>query len=357
MKAFARWIEIIPEDQSEEKDYFRKNTILQFGKSWDVIGAAILINPGSAFPTDEVIDCETKSKLQEISNTAEGNGEWRAFNVDSTMHFLEKIFSGWYLGRQKKLNGVILLYNLFNIRCPDLNEALSLKDDSRFEKRVMYTESEELTSLNVPIYIGWGQTGKTHLTKNAEDIYKTISNRVIYYIGDNVKKAPCYHPMYVNTTYRKEATKKWLCRFLRVDENDVCPLLLVNQTDAFEIINKLKERIEPSKIIEEKKDKLSFKVCNDNLIVAIVAQKSNQYIYWQHAKYDKRRNYQNCMSDYECVPEIRNILESYDYNINSVSALGKKSLQYFPGTSIDEIFKLIWNETQEITDDINFFSK
>ena len=163
--------------------------------------------------------------------------------------------------------------------------------------------------------------------------------------------------MYVNTSYRKEATMKWLCSFLRIEESDVCPLILVNHTEGFEIINKLKDRIEPSRIVESQKDKLSFKVCNDNLIVSIVAQKSKQYIYWQHAKYDKPRNYHNCMSDYECAPEIRNILESYDYNINSVSALGEKSLKDFPGTNIDENSNLIWNEIQEITDDINFFSE
>lgn len=358
MKAFARWINALPENQNKKKYYFRKNTILKFGKSWDVIGAAILINPGSASPTDEVIDCETKSKLQEISNTDEENGEWRVFSVDPTMRFLEKIFSGWYLGQSKKLDGTILLYNLFNIRCKDLDEALKLRSNLKFKgSDDMVTKPEELTSLNVPIYIGWGHTGKTILSENAQEIFNSISDRVYYYIGDDFQKVRCYHPMYVNTSYRKEATRKWLCNFLRIDESDVCPHLLVNHIEGFEIINKLKEWIEPSKIVEEKKGKLSFRVCDDNLIVAIVSQRSKQLIQWQHAKYNKSRNYIKYVFEYEYTTDIREILESYDYNINTKYALGEKSLNDFPASTIEEISNLIWDEIQEITDDINFFSE
>lgn len=359
MKAFARWIKVLPENQNEGKDYFRKNTILQFGNSWNVIGAAILINPGSAFPTDEVIDRGTILKLHEISNTPEGNGEWRAFNVDATMRRLEKIFSGWYLGQSKKLDGVILLYNLFNIRCAKLDDALKLRTQFKDSDDDLVTKPEELTSLNVPIYIGWGKTGKTVLAENAQEIFNSISDRVCYYTGHNFQKALCSHPTYVNTSYRtNEATKKWLCNFLHIDENDVRQFLKINQAVGSEIIKKLKGRIEPSKIVEYEQDKkLSFKVCNDNLIVAIVSQKDKkQYIYWQHAKYNKSRNYKKYISDYESTPEIRKILESNDYDIERGSALGEKSLRDFPGTTIEEISNLIWNEIQEVADDINFFS-
>ena len=87
MKVFARWIKAPLDNHSEEEYYFRKNTILQFGNSWDIIGAAILINPGSALPTDESIDCETISRLQKISDICDKKDEWRAFNADSTILF------------------------------------------------------------------------------------------------------------------------------------------------------------------------------------------------------------------------------------------------------------------------------
>ena len=77
MKVFARWIKATLDNHSEEEYHFRKNTILQFGNSWDIIGAAILINPGSALPTNESIDCETISKLQKISDICDKKDEWR----------------------------------------------------------------------------------------------------------------------------------------------------------------------------------------------------------------------------------------------------------------------------------------
>ena len=40
MKVYARYF-------SEDGLNFRRDTILRFGDSWDVIGAAVLINPGS----------------------------------------------------------------------------------------------------------------------------------------------------------------------------------------------------------------------------------------------------------------------------------------------------------------------
>lgn len=353
MKAFAQWIKALQTNQ-EDNNYFRKNTILQFGNNWNVIGAAILINPGSALPSEEVIDCETKSKLQEISNTFVEKGEWRVFNVDSTMRFLEKIFSGWYLGQRKRLEGVILLYNLFNIRCQDLNQALELRKAPTFkETEDMDTKPDEVTKLDVPIYIGWGKTGKTDLSENAQEIFDTISNRVSYYTGDDFNKALFYHPMYVNTSYHQTATQNLLRRFLRF-EGELLPLLVINENIAGKILESVSAYIDKTNIIEHtQKTKLSFRLCDNDLTVAIVVQKSKQYIYWQHSKYDKRRNYRNFLSDYKYVPEIRDILKSYDYDVTFDSSLGEKALKYFAATNIEEISNMIWEEIQEVSQKIN----
>ena len=43
MKCYARW--------TKDKDvFFRDQTILQFGDSWDIVANLILLNPGSAVP-------------------------------------------------------------------------------------------------------------------------------------------------------------------------------------------------------------------------------------------------------------------------------------------------------------------
>lgn len=353
MKVFARWIKASLPNSTEEEYFFRKNTILQFGYSWDVIGAAILINPGSAAPTEEVIDCETKLKLQKVSNSFDDNGEWKIFKEDSTMRFLEKIFSGWYIGQHKRLEGVILLYNLFNIRCQDLAKALELRFDSRLKDyNDMVTKPDELTTLDVPIYIGWGNTGKYILDAEAEILFNYIRDRVCHYTGDDFKQGLFYHPLYVNTSYQTDAIKNLLCRFLSIEGNSQ-PLLIMGETVGSKIIEILKSRIDRGLIVETFPTKLLFKLCDNNLVVAIVVQKNKQYIYWQHSNYNKRKNYRNFSSNYHNVVEIRSVLESYDYNINSDSSLGEKSLKNFSSTNIEEITNMILEEIQEISDKIN----
>lgn len=348
MKAFARWIKALPDNQGEEEFYFRKNTVLQFGNSWDIIGAAILINPGSAYPNQEVIDKGTISKLQEISNTFSDPGEWREFNVDSTMRFLEKIFSGWYIGRRKRLNGVILLYNIFNIRCPDLEEALKLRNDSRLKDMPdMITKRAELTTLDVPIYIGWGQTGKSELAQEAKKIFDNVHDRVCYYIGEDFNNALFYHPLFVNTSYRKDATKRLLCKFLHV-EGDVNPLIKINETVGKNIIENIRSYIDKAKIVESTPSKLSFRLCDDILTMAIVAQKTKQYIILQHSDYDKRRNYRNYSTAYKSVAEICDLIGPYGYSTTLDSSLGEKALNDFAATSVEEISNMILEEIQEI---------
>lgn len=100
---------------------FRLNTVLQFGEGWNVIGAAVLVNPGSAKPVVDVSDCGTLAALSDITGK---NDCWKQFSADPTMRFLKKIFDGSYIGEQKKLNGVVLLYNLFNLRNANLQQAL-----------------------------------------------------------------------------------------------------------------------------------------------------------------------------------------------------------------------------------------
>ena len=347
MKVFARWIKATLANHNEEEYHFRKDTILQFGNSWDIIGAAILINPGSALPTNESIDCETISRLQKISDICDKKDEWRAFDADSTMRFLEKIFSGWYIGKCSQLNGVILLYNLFNIQCQDLKKALELRNNSRFKESDMYTAPEEITALNVPIYLGWGSTGKsTSLSVIAKSLFKQVYDRVNYYTGDDFNKALFYHPLYINTSYSKAITQRLLRRFLKA-EDETRPLLQVNQTIGCEINNLLAQQ-EQITVVEKTQSKLTLSLCDGKMSVGIVTQKSKQYIYWRHAKYDSKRTYKDFISDYEFTPEIRDILESYGYDVRLVSTLGEKRLNRFAAAEIEEFVDIISDELREV---------
>ncbi|MDO4949651.1 MAG: hypothetical protein Q4E55_05735 [Bacteroidales bacterium] len=80
MKAFAQFIDI------GNKIGIRKNTILQFGDSWTLIGAVWMINPGSSAPCNTHVQDEELAKL----NTIDSNNQRQVASVDRTMGFLEK---------------------------------------------------------------------------------------------------------------------------------------------------------------------------------------------------------------------------------------------------------------------------
>ncbi len=48
MQCFARW-----EKDDKAGVFFRDQTILQFGDSWNLLANIILLNPGSALPLSE----------------------------------------------------------------------------------------------------------------------------------------------------------------------------------------------------------------------------------------------------------------------------------------------------------------
>ena len=82
---------------------YRRNTVLQFGDSWDVIGTAILLNPGSAtIAADQLLDKELES-LRDLTGIADG---WQVvdFGRDATIRdWLPKIFNGYYAHKEREL--------------------------------------------------------------------------------------------------------------------------------------------------------------------------------------------------------------------------------------------------------------
>lgn len=196
MKVYARYF-------SENGLNFRLNTILQFGDSWDVIGAAVLINPGSAKPIAD-IDDEVANHVSSLTGLTDN---WQQFSPDSTMGQLAKIFSGWYAGEDSPLNGCILLFNLFNLRDKNLAEAVELQKDCGSEH--LFSTEKDLKRLeNVDkIYLGWGNTGKYQLRQYAEPIFDAVKAKCAYLDADFNRNA-FYHPGYINRSYNLNPTTK-----------------------------------------------------------------------------------------------------------------------------------------------------
>lgn len=204
MKVYARYF-------SEDGFNFRLNTILQFGDSWGVIGAAVLINPGSAKPIADV----TTDELEHLSTLTSQTDAWQRFSADPTMMQLSKIFSGWYIGQERPLNGVIRLFNLFNLRDKNLGQALELQKTS--DSPLLFSTAADIKTLKgiSHIYLGWGNAGKGALRNYAQKIFEAVKPQIDTYTYPCFDDNPFYHPGYVNRSYRtNKTTLRILTQFL-----------------------------------------------------------------------------------------------------------------------------------------------
>lgn len=203
MNVFARYF-------TENGHNFRLNTVLQFGDSWDIIGGAVLINPGSARPIGDI----TPGQLIELSKLTHHESDWKVFSADPTMRQLEKIFNGWYIGKNKELNGVIILSNLFNLRDKNLRQALEMRQQCTSDR--LFTNQDDLNMLRDidNIYLGWGNAGKGELRCVAEPIFNAVRKNVSHYVNNDFTHNTFYHPGYINRSYKNNPiTRQVLTNF------------------------------------------------------------------------------------------------------------------------------------------------
>lgn len=196
---------------------FRRNTILQFGDSWDVIGNVILINPGSANPKSSIEEAEIE-RISSVFKEKVNRNEWFKFNPDSTMRQIEKLFNGGYFKANphqeypyKKLNGVIRLFNLFNLKDANLEQALIKVEGCETEN--MFTLSEDIELIgDEPLYVGWGKVGlgQRGYNKNTREMLYAYANKAFdqikeknkgNYLDDNFHNNSFYHPGFINRSY------------------------------------------------------------------------------------------------------------------------------------------------------------
>jgi len=203
MRVYAEYFK-----ESDGKEY-RKKTLLHFGNSTELIGSAVLINPGSAKPIGEP-DSEFIKSFYGVNHPTSkiDIDNWKTFSKDPTMDQLEKIFNGWYISEKKELNGVIQLFNCFYFRNKNLDEAIK-----NFNVESIYNFNESQFFLDKPVYFGWGGTGKYgNLKSIATEIFSkyNLLNSPIY---DSKFLNNCfYHPGYVNRSYKLNTKTKELMK-------------------------------------------------------------------------------------------------------------------------------------------------
>jgi len=188
-----------------KKENVRIKTLLQFGDGTDLIGSAVLANPGSAAPISDNFDKTIIAKFYEKTHNIEMKlCNWCLFDRDPTMKWLEKIFNGWYVNKTIELNGIIQLFNCFYDMDPNRENAIM-----QFSCKSKYVFNESQYFLNKPVFFGWGD-----LNKNAE--LKEFARKI--FVDYNCKDNPVYrdgfdnnkfyHPKYIHFSYKRDEEVK-----------------------------------------------------------------------------------------------------------------------------------------------------
>lgn len=205
IKVYAQFVE-------DEGLQFRTKTLLQFGNSWDLIGSIVMKNPGSAFPTGN-IDDDTLKNISTFYNDHIESEEWFEFKADSTMHRIKPIFSGKYVGKEKTLNGIIQVFNLFNIREKDIEKAKRLACECK--SQYLYPNALETIKLfsSKPVYLGFNweyvkkdndiSSYKVNVNRFANEIFEAVKNSDHMYMEEEIVDNFLYHPLSTQITSEK----------------------------------------------------------------------------------------------------------------------------------------------------------
>jgi hypothetical protein len=207
MKVYAQYFEL-------EGISYRLDTILQFGDSWELLGNVVLANPGSAEPIKEIDD----SKIQQLQNFYKNfenrnfdTINWYEFSDDATMQRIEKIFNGWYINPNEiiKLNGVIQLFNTFNVKNQNLSESIEkLPPDND----ILFSLGIEKYFNDKPTYFGFSNDVlyDDRLRPIAENIFNNSSSIVKTMYNKEFDKNSFYHPTFINRSYKRDFFQKYM---------------------------------------------------------------------------------------------------------------------------------------------------
>lgn len=190
MKVYTHYIE-------ENGEGFRWRTLLQFGKSWNVIGSVVMKNPGTASPKEKVMDENCLAHLLMFDAVY---NEWFEFKADSTMNCVGDLFAYYYDKKNRdELDGVIQIFNLFYLRDSNLEKAIEknkiVKCPFHLEEQII---EEDISHLVAPIYLGFGDLAfKKEYKARAERFLAAAKKDGMAYLDDELNKNKYFHPQYL----------------------------------------------------------------------------------------------------------------------------------------------------------------
>lgn len=179
---------------------YRWRTIIQIGDSWDIRGTIFMKNPGSSKPVEssnKPIDNRVileKLRTFDVRSTSLSS-EWYEFSVDRTMISVINLFKAYYEAHGKKLNGVIQIFNLFNVRDANLKKAMDKCKDVL--DKLVFTTDDDIKNIESPVYIGWGNLWRNPVHKeNAQRIFSEVIKKTSY-LCNSIEGNKFYHPQYL----------------------------------------------------------------------------------------------------------------------------------------------------------------
>lgn len=171
---------------------FRTEAFLQIGESDQPIGLIAMLNPGSSQLANE----SEWSSFLKSSESGEVCSVTNELRLDPTMESIITIFKNI----NPEIQGVIQIYNLFNYRCGNSNEAIptysALLKESKFSS-FLHSPFPNLNSFPW-IWTAWSVNDAAVLNKRKDEILDMISSKKKFaiYTKRNRRRRElyCYHP-------------------------------------------------------------------------------------------------------------------------------------------------------------------
>lgn len=326
MKVFAHYWK----SEVTGNDY-RWRTLLQFGTSWDIIGSVVMKNPGSAAPLYSVNEPATLEQLKRLEQAKLYSDEpeyaWYSFSCDDTMQKVEKLFCSYY--KTSTLNGIIQVFNLMNVRDPNLELALIKNNNTVYP--FSKTAEKDIQSLIAPVYLGWGDLWKKQpFREDAEKIFTTVHNKLDgKYLFPQLKDNKFYHPQYLMGVGLNSPMSKFLlnafCQNMTVPVLDT-PIVFPKQISKRNVYEQVVRRLRKEfQLVEEQPKTCRFQFTEE--LVLTITCTGQGYMGIRHAAYKGRY----CLGNYPHTEEYRAILSEFGYNIAPEVWLGTKDFAEYDG--------------------------
>lgn len=335
MKVYAHYY-----NDKEVKNEYRWRTLLQFGTSWNIIGSVVMKNPGSASPLKCIREEILLEKLHSFSNEY----EWFEFSADNTMQCIEALFRSYYRHNTKDsdLNGVIQIFNLMNVKDPNLE--IAIERNKRTTHAFSVTIERDVNNLVAPIYLGWGGLGFSSMfIENAKIVFnKAIESFNCKYLTETFEDNVFYHPQYLMTRGKNHPKSQYLfnafCQNTR-NPKYTCTTVSKVKISKNEVYKKALDILKSETFYGEIPIEEELKLCRfklDERLNLTITSKGNGYIaIRENCKYvTSKDNYLQ-------------MLNEYDFLTSEKAWLGYKDFKSY-GTDLDLIVDSIIKEVEKI---------